>query len=319
MLSAHPRLELVLAAAGRSAGGLVQDSWPALAGLPVAQLALEAANAQVLAERCDVVFLALPHGVSARLAAELVPAGVKVVDLGADFRLDGPEQWLASYGSEHQAPQLFDAAVYGMPERRPALSGAQLIAAPGCYPTSVTLAAMPLVEQGLADFIVADCVSGVSGAGRKAGSRNLYCAVNESVVAYGVGGTHRHSDEMERNLGVPVSFTPHLVPMQRGILATVHARVADPPSTEELGALYRERYAQHPLVVVRDQAPATGDVRGTCRAHVYPVSDPRRGVISVFCAIDNLIKGAGGQALQAFNLSMGWPETMGLPLFPVLP
>lgn len=265
----------------------------------------------------ELVFLALPHGVSAPLVARFLTAGLQVVDLGADFRLGDAALWLESYGSPHPCPGLLETAVYGLPELVDgSLSGARLIAAPGCYPTATTLAAWPLVSLG-ASWIVADCMSGVSGAGRSPGPRNLYCAVNEASVAYGVGGTHRHGLEIERNLGgVKVSFTPHLVPMNRGLLATVHAQL--PCSADEVNAAYAAAYEGHPLVVLRDRPPSTGEVRGTAMAHLHVAVDPGRGVVTATCAIDNLLKGAGAQALQALNLANGWPETLGLPLTPVL-
>jgi N-acetyl-gamma-glutamyl-phosphate reductase len=315
MIWAHPELQLSCVVGGRRAGGCVSDTWPALRGHALGSLPVESLEPAEIAARAEVVFLALPHGVSAPLAAQFLAAGLQVVDLGADFRLDAV-RWERSYGTPHAHPELLAQAVYGLPEIAPVPLGARLIAGPGCYPTATTLAAWPLVELG-ATWLIADCMSGISGAGRSPGSRNLYGTVNESVVAYGMGGVHRHSLEMERNLeGASVSFTPHLVPMTRGLLATVSTRL-DLPAAKVKEA-FSQAYDAHPLVVLRDEPPATADVRGSALAHLHVAVDELRGVVSVSCAIDNLLKGAGAQALQALNLANGWPETLGLPLTPVL-
>ncbi|MEC8425190.1 MAG: N-acetyl-gamma-glutamyl-phosphate reductase [Myxococcota bacterium] len=319
ILETHPMVRVSMVAAGRAAGEALDGLWPRVD--PRGTIYIEEPDTRKLAERCEVVFLALPHGVSAGLVAPLLDAGLTVIDVGADFRLPDPAVWKETYGSDHAAPELLSEAVYGLPEKnREALHGARLVACPGCYPTAVAVAAMPLLEEGLADFLIADCLSGVSGAGRKAGTRNLYGEVNDSSVAYGLGGTHRHVVEMEQLLGVPVSFTPHLVPMTRGMLATVHARPAGAlPDAAALTALFERRYAGHPMVQVAPRPPATREVRGTARARVHAVVDEKRGVITVTSAIDNLGKGAAGQAVHCMNLALGIPETTGLPVHPFLP
>lgn len=319
VLRAHPDVVLTALCAADSAGRPASASWPGLLGLHDAPLL--PTEPELIAEHADWVFLGLPHGVSARLAPALLERGVGVVDLGADFRLKDPAVYAAAYGHAHPCPALLDQAVYGLCEQTAAaLPGARLIAAPGCYPTATALAALPFVEAGLADWIVADCISGVSGAGRKAGPRNLYCEVQESLSAYGLAGTHRHAPEIEQTLGVPVTFTPHLAPLVRGMLATVHLRPRRPVDLAGVQALVRARYAAHPLVVVReDGPPASAEVRGSARAMVHATWDAQRGVITAVCAIDNLCKGAATQAVQAFNLALGLPETAGLPLFPLLP
>lgn len=318
-VQAHPSLDLTWVGAGQSSGQPLVGSWPALWGLVDA--AVEPLEAGRIADACDVVFLALPHGHAARIAPELLGAGVTVVDLGADFRLRDPAVYREAYGLEHPSPALLAEAVYGLPElTRKRLAGAHLIACPGCYPTAVTLAALPLVEAGLAgDLLVADCLSGVSGAGRAPGPRNVYCEVNEAARPYGMAGTHRHTPEIEQTLGLAVAFTPHLAPMSRGMLATVHARPGRPVSTGEARALFAARYADEPLVVLCDEPPSTADVRGCNRAHIYVVADERRGVVTAVSAIDNLVKGAAGQAVQAMNVALGLPELDGIPLFPLLP
>lgn len=319
VLDGHPNLHATYFAAGKAAGQSLTDSWPGLTGLLDGPI--EAFDGDRCAAACDVVFLALPHGIAARTAPALVDAGCVVVDLGADFRLRDPAQYARYYKQEHAAPHRLKDAVYGLVElNRDALIGARLIANPGCYPTAVTLAGWPLVNAGLAgEHLFADCVSGVSGAGRKPSSRNLYCEVNEAVAAYGVAGSHRHTPEIEQNLGVRVSFTPHLVPMTRGMLATVHSSAGARTNPQELAELYRDTYAGEPMVVVRDAPPSTADARGTNRAHVHVALDEERGVISAFCAIDNLLKGASGQAVQAINVALRLDEQAGLPRFPVMP
>lgn len=321
MVLQHPRLQLSAVSAKGSAGQRVDQSWPQLSGLPVGEMQIEAVDAKALAAKAEIVLLALPHGVSAPIAAQLLKEGVQVVDMGADFRLPDAAQWEEVYGSPHAEPQLLGAAVNGLVElNRAALPGAQLIAAPGCYPTATTLAAAPAVRHLGVDWVISDCMSGVSGAGRKLSATTHYCAVNESVSAYAMGGVHRHSVEMERLLApARVSFTPHLVPMTRGLLATVHMRPSQLPTQAQVTALYREFYADSPMVVWRDGPPGTDSVRGSARAHLHACVDQKRGVLSVSCAIDNLLKGAGAQGIQALNVARGWPETMGLPLFPVLP
>lgn len=317
VLSQHPNAELAMVCAGQNAGKKLEESWPGLGALGA--LPIEPVDVAALARRCGVVFLALPHGVSASVAPALLDAGAIVIDLGADFRLRDPAVYARAYGP-HPCPELLPSAVYGLPEKhRDALRHARLIANPGCYPTATAIAALPLVEAGLVDWLVADCISGISGAGRGPSARNLYCEVQESVTAYAVAGAHRHTPEMEQTLGVPVTFTPHLAPMRRGMLATVHARPKRPVDAETLRALYADRYADHPLVTLRSAPPATSEVRGTARANVFVTLDDARGVITAICAIDNLGKGASGQAVHCMNLALGLPETAGLPQFPLLP
>lgn len=324
LLHTHPELTLTHVLADRAAGRPLGAVWPGLLGLPEAQLvvgAFDAAEPTRGLEGCDVVFLALPHGLAAQAVPALLAAGMRVVDLGADFRLRDPEVYRGAYGLVHASPQLLGEAVYGLVElHRERLRGARLIANPGCYPTAVGLSAAPLVRAGWAgDLLVADCLSGVSGAGRSPGPRNLFCEVGESAAAYGVGGSHRHVPEIEQELGLPVVFTPHLVPMSRGMLATVHARPARLPARDEVRAAFQDAYGHEPMIVLRDEPPSTLDVRGSNRAHVFATVDARRGVITVSTAIDNLVKGASGQALQALNVALDLTETHGLPLLPWVP
>ena len=322
LLLDHPGVQITDLSGGRSAGKPLTDSWPGVAGLT--DLLVENTDAARMADRCDLVFLALPHGLSAEIAADLVSRGVKVIDLGADFRLRDPAYWLAAYCKPHAFPALNAQAVYGLPEllgagAPAALAAAPVIACAGCYPTATTLAALPLVEAGLVDWISATCVSGISGAGRAPSDKNLYCEVQESAEPYKLAGAHRHTPEMEQSLGVPVTFSPHIVPMRRGMLSTVTARLKRPVDPAEMQALYGKRYAGHPLVQLRDVPPATRDVRGTGRAHVHVAVDVNRQAVTAVCAIDNLGKGAAAQAVQCMNLALGFPETAWIPRFPLVP
>jgi N-acetyl-gamma-glutamyl-phosphate reductase len=318
LLAGHSGVQIVALAGGSKAGQQLREVWPALGA--VVDLPLLAVDDPAFANDAAVVFLALPHGVSGKLVPQLLDQGKIVIDLGADFRLQDAAAYRQAYGHDHPAPDLLGQAVYGLPERnRAALRGARLIAVPGCYPTATAIAAMPLVELGLVDWLVSDCISGISGAGRSPGPRNLYCEVHDSVVAYSLAGAHRHTPEMEQTLGLPVSFTPHLAPLSRGMVATVTGRLLQPVSQGDLRAAYARRYNDHPMVVVRDVPPATNEVRGTNRAAVHVAVDSQRGVVTAVCAIDNLGKGAAGQAVQCLNLCMGWEEAQSLPLLPVGP
>jgi N-acetyl-gamma-glutamyl-phosphate reductase len=307
----------------------LETSWPALSGR--SHPAVEALDVG-WARDLDVVFLALPHGVSGgyvrALHAEGLLAdpgrpdsgGLRVIDLGADFRLKDPATYEATYGGSHPSPELLAKAVYGLPEQqRDALPGAVLVANPGCYPTATALGAQVLLAAGCAGPVHTTCVSGVSGAGRKAGPRTLFCEVHDSAVAYGVGGSHRHVPEMEQLLKVPVMFTPHLVSMNRGMLATVSMSSPVALRTEALWSMAEEMYGQEELIVLRDSPPATRDVRGTGLAHIHVVVDAQRHVAQALVAIDNVGKGAASQAVQNLNLVFGMPETLGIPTIPLVP
>ncbi len=254
-----------------------------------------------------------------------------IVDLAADFRLHDPADYDQWYGEPHGCPDRLAEFTYGLPELAgDALVGARRIAAPGCYPTAAALALAPLCEAGrvATDGIVVDAASGVSGAGRPPKETTTFAAVDGNFVAYGVFD-HRHTPEIEQTLAaaagvtraeVGVLFTPHLAPMTRGILATCYARPSGAPAdTATLVDLYRQRYADHPFVVVSEQPPGTKATLGSNTAHVSVAADPRTGWIVAMCAIDNLVKGAAGQAVQAANVALGLGETTGLPLAGVAP
>ncbi|MDA8064061.1 MAG: N-acetyl-gamma-glutamyl-phosphate reductase [Thermaerobacter sp.] len=324
ILHGHPGLRLVAAASRSAAGQRLDRVWPHLAS----DLVLEEPVPEALAARARTVFLALPPGLAMEQAPRLLAAGARVVDLGADFRLRAAKEYREWYGREHASPELLAQAVYALPElARPTLPGARLLACPGCYPTAVLLAAAPLLARGLADpdSLVADAKSGVSGAGRAATREVHFCEVDAGVRAYAVAGRHRHIPEMEQQLAIfagrPVrlSFTPHLVPMSRGILATLYAALTGPSDTERLTGVYRDFYRDAPFVRVRDDLPATKEVAGTNRCDLAPRVDPRTGRAVVVACIDNLGKGAAGQAVQALNLALGLPETAGLSLSGLYP
>jgi N-acetyl-gamma-glutamyl-phosphate reductase len=335
ILERHPHVSIVGLAARNRDGIPVGEAFAHLAGT----------GHRIEAElpgpgAVDAVFLALPHGQAATIAPPLLERGVLVVDLGPDFRLSDPADYPTWYGFEHPAPELLPggpgrsgdtviaAAVYGLPElHRAALTRTRLIASPGCYPTAALLALAPLARAGLVHDVVVDAKSGVSGAGREPKLETHFGEVNESVRAYGLGG-HRHFAEMRQELaGLGVGlraleglvFTPHLVPMTRGLLATCYVRPADHITQGEIDALYREAYADEPCVTVSEISPATKTVTGANLARVAARLDERSGRIVALGAIDNLVKGAAGQAVQAFNVAAGLPETAGLEQLPLFP
>jgi len=288
----------------------------------------------------DAVFMALPHGAAAELVPGLVAAGTAVIDQGPDFRLRDPSDYPRWYGFEHPRPDLLDVAVYGLPElHRAELRGLvdaeiAIVGAPGCYPTATLLALAPLARAGLIGDLVVDAKSGVSGAGREARPELHFGEVNESVKAYGLGG-HRHVAEIEQELAtmtaregmdpganpgiVAVDFVPHLIPMTRGILSTCHVRPTRPVTQGELDELYAAAYADEPFVTVVGTPPATKHVTGSNQVLVHVRRDERTDRILAIGVEDNLVKGAAGQAVQAFNLVHGLPETTGLEQLPLSP
>jgi N-acetyl-gamma-glutamyl-phosphate reductase len=325
LLAGHPEIEVVHVTADSNAGVTVASLYPSLeSAYPRAEYApFEARDLAGL----DVVFLALPHGESQRVVPELEKRVAHIVDLGADFRLPAPvyERW---YGRPHAAPELLDGFAFGLPELfRDAVVRRPHVAAPGCYPTAAALALAPLLTGGLvaAAGIVVDAMSGVSGRGRGLSSPSLYSEANESVGAYGLL-THRHTGEMEWALGeaagkdVQLLFTPHLVPLTRGLLATCHARPAvDGLSTAGLLEHFKAFYTGEPFVAVPDEPSPTKATLGSNAAHVTVRFDERTGSVLALCALDNLVKGASGQAVQCANLVLGLPETTGLTAVGMMP
>ncbi|HET7027994.1 MAG TPA: N-acetyl-gamma-glutamyl-phosphate reductase [Candidatus Limnocylindrales bacterium] len=325
ILARHPFVRIVGLVGRGASGEPLEGRQPHLAG---AGLAIES---EVPSE-AEAVFIALPHGAAVETASALVDAGTTVVDLGADFRLHDPADYPTWYGFDHPRSDLLARAIYGLPELHraelselPGSDGPAVIASPGCYPTATILALAPLARAGLIADVVIDAKSGVSGAGRDPKPDLTFSEVNESVKAYGVGG-HRHVAEMEQELDLvggrdlgPLEFVPHLVPMTRGILATCHVRTTRTVEQPELDALYADAYAGEPFVRVVDAPPATKHVLASNEARVHIRALPRTGRLIAIGVVDNLVKGAAGQAIQAFNLAFGLPETSGLDGLPVAP
>ena len=322
LLLGHPNLELTIVTSAADSGRRLEDVYPALAGCG---LVFEDPAACDVAGSADVVFLAVPHTASLALAPDLLEAGLTVIDLSADFRIKDAAVYEAWYGTRHTAAELLERAVYGLPElTRAALADAQLVACAGCYPTASALAAAPAIEAGLLapGPVLIDAKSGVSGAGRTPAPNTLYCAAAESVQPYKVC-SHRHTPEIAQMLSavavgpVAVCFAPHLVPMSRGLLATVYLRAVEGLNVEDAVDAYRSRYAGEPFVTVHPagRMPSTHEVCGTNRAHIGVAVDETSGTLVVACAIDNLVKGSGGQAIQCANVALGLDETAGLTAY----
>ncbi len=332
LLSLHPNVEIV-GLAGR-------DRHDEPIGTTHAHLAATDLVVGTELPDADAVFLALPHGTAAGLVGGFVESGTAVIDLGPDFRLRDAADYPRWYGFEHPRPDLLEAAVYGCPELHRAELAAlvdapiAIVGSPGCYPTATLLALAPLVRAGLIADLVVDAKSGVSGAGRETKADLMFGEVNESVKAYGLGG-HRHVAEIEQELAVAaaregldpganpgivaIDFLPHLIPMTRGILSTGHVRPTRPVTQAEVDALYEAAYADEPFVTVVAAPPATKHVTGSNYIRVHVRVDERTGRIIAIGVEDNLVKGAAGQAVQAFNLVHGLPETTGLEQLPLAP
>ena len=308
----HPQLEVAWATAATSAGARVASLYPGLAGA-AGDLAFVDYEPG-LADDLDIVFLALPHGASAALMPDLAKRANVVIDLAADFRLKDPAAYERWYGEPHPNPGLLGDFAYGLPELfRSSLEGATAVAVPGCYPTAAALALAPLVRGGLIERsgVIVDAASGVSGAGRAPNPSTAFCAVDEDFRAYGLID-HRHTPEMEQAIGASVLFTPHLAPMNRGILATCYARPAGATSSAEVTEALAEAYRGERFVVLTDVPPSTKATAGSNCAHLSARHDPRTGWVVVLCALDNLGKGAAGQAVQCANLALDLDEGTGL-------
>ncbi len=323
LLAQHPDVELEAVTSRGEAGTSVADMFPSLRG----RVSVKFSDpAESVLDRCDVVFFATPNGIAMQQAQMLLDAGVRVIDLAADFRIKDIAEWEKWYGMPHASPALVAEAVYGLPEvNREQIRGARLVANPGCYPTATQLGFLPLVEAGCIelDHLIADTKSGVSGAGRKAETHILFSEAGDNFKAYGVPG-HRHLPEIRQGLSnaagrqVGLTFVPHLTPMIRGIHATLYARLS---KDADLQALFEQRYASEPFVDVlpAKSHPETRSVRAanTCRIAVHR---PQGGdTVVVLSVIDNLVKGAAGQAVQNMNLMFGLDEATGLTQIPVLP
>ncbi len=326
LLLRHPGARVTVITSRGEAGTAVADLFPHLRG--ACDLVFSEPDPRALAG-CDLVFFATPNGTAMQQVPELLAQGVRVVDLAADFRLRDPLVWESWYGMPHACPELLTEAVYGLPElNREAVRGARLIANPGCYPTAVTLGFTPLLAAGLVDpgWLIADAKSGASGAGRKAEAGLLMAEIGEGFKAYGVKG-HRHSPEIGCNLEqvaggrVGLTFVPHLLPMIRGIEATLYARLTQPAGGPELTDLYRQHFAGEPFVDVMPAGsnPDTRSVRGSNLCRISVTRQAGSDVVIVQSVIDNLVKGAAGQAIQNMNLMFGLDETAGLSGIALLP
>ncbi|MEJ0090421.1 MAG: N-acetyl-gamma-glutamyl-phosphate reductase [Limisphaerales bacterium] len=323
LLLNHPHAELVAVTSRQNAGQTLAQVFPKFASHPKSKtLRFTDPNAEVLAKQADVVFLALPHGVAAEFAVPLLNAGCVVIDLSADFRLKSAEVYKEFYAHDHPAPDLLAKSVYGLPEiHREQIKKSLLVASPGCYPTSILLPLIPLLKTGLikSTGIIADSMSGVSGAGRKAEIDYLFVECNESVRPYGVP-KHRHLSEIEEQLSlaagtkVVIQFTPHLIPVNRGILTTLYLEPTAKADVEKITQCYKSAYANEPFIRLLEGSalPDTKNVVGTNVCEIAWRLDPRTGRLIVMSAEDNLVKGASGQAVQSMNILCGFPETAGL-------
>lgn len=331
LLLIHPHADLAAVTSRQYAGQTVAQIFPKFANHPRARtLRFSEPNAELLAKQCEVVFLALPHGVAAEYAIPLLQLGCRVIDLSADFRLRNAEVYREFYAHDHPAPELLEKAVYGLPELyRDRIKGAPLVASPGCYPTSILLPTLPLLRASLIKptGIIADSLSGVSGAGRKAELEYLFVECNESVRPYGLP-KHRHLSEIEQELSVAagtavvIQFTPHLIPVNRGILTTLYLAPARHFSdatgaaalNEQVSKCYQAAYGSEPFVRLLEgkALPDTKNVTGTNVIEIAWRLDPRTGRLIVMSAEDNIVKGASGQAVQSFNIMGGFAETAGL-------
>ncbi len=351
LLANHPHAKVVVLSAERHAGAPVADVFPHLGGLDLPDL-LKVEQVEWAGLDVDIIFCAMPHGASQDIVAGLMhatghtlvdelmreersdlvsglKADARIIDLSADFRLTDEATYSEWYGKPHRYPSLLEKAVYGLTElNRDDLPDARLVACPGCYPTAALLPLLPLVEAGLIapDGIIIDAKSGVSGAGRALNEANLFAEINEGVRAYGLAG-HRHAPEVEQAVSaaagrpVTVNFTPHLVPMNRGILATIYVELAGAAGVAELRAALSDAYADAPFVRLLPEGadPATHHVSGSNHCLIGVFADRLKGRAILISVIDNLVKGASGQAIQNMNLMLGYPETAGLeqePLFP---
>jgi N-acetyl-gamma-glutamyl-phosphate reductase len=323
LLLAHPSAELIAVTSRQFAGKPLSEVFPRLAHHKKAgELLFTDSDAATVSKKAGTVFLAVPHGVSAGLARSFLNDVARVIDLSADFRLHDPLVYKEFYGNEHPSPELLSGSVYGLPEtNRARIAGGKLVACPGCYPTSVLIPLWPLVREKLVDAhkIVVTSLSGVTGAGRKVEAAYLFAECNESARPYGVP-KHRHLSEIEQELtaaaGEPVTiqFVPHLIPMNRGIISTIFLEPAPDADERRISETYEAAYHDEPFIRLLGGArlPDTKNVVGTNFIDLSWKIDPRTGRLIVMSAIDNLIKGTSGQAVQCFNLMCGFPETAGL-------
>jgi N-acetyl-gamma-glutamyl-phosphate reductase len=323
LLLHHPVTNLVAVTSRQLAGKALAEVFPRFSCREKAsELRFSQPDPAQLARIAGIAFLALPHGLAAEFAKPLLEAGTRIVDLSADFRIGDREIYKEFYGGDHPAPELLDEAVYGLPEiYRAKISDAKLVACPGCYPTSILLPLLPLIREKVVDLasIIVTSLSGVTGAGRKVETDYLFAECNESIRPYGVP-KHRHLSEIEEQLSifagqqVTIQFTPHLVPVNRGIITTIYIDVTRNVDSDFIKSIYQKAYADEPFVRLLgdERFPDTKNVTGTNLIDIAWRLDPRTDRVILMSAIDNVVKGASGQAIQCFNLMCGYPETGGL-------
>lgn len=327
ILSGHPEVEITAVTSEKSAGKKVTDLFPHLH--KYAHLVYEPLNKENVLKKADLFFMALPHGASQEAVDYFFKKGKKVIDLSADYRLSDPSVYAEWYKASHDYTDTLKQAVYGLPElHREEIKKANLIANPGCYPTSAVLGLYPAMKEGIIDIetIVVDSKSGTSGAGRKADTAFSYCEVNEGFKAYGIG-IHRHTPEIEQELSgiggkkITINFTPHLVPMDRGIISTMYGKMIKKFDTADMLALYKKYYVSEPFVNVLDEGifPNAKNVRGSNYCEIGLKVNKRTNTLIVVSAIDNLVKGASGQAVQNMNIIMDFKETTALESLAVFP
>jgi N-acetyl-gamma-glutamyl-phosphate reductase len=326
-LSGHPQAEIEMLVSHATSGQSIQTLYPHLVGR--CEMPLEALDIDAAASRVALMFFATPAGVSRTLVPQFLERGIRCIDLSGDFRLKDPQTYEDWYGQKPADPAFLERAVYGLSEiNGENIRDADLIANPGCYPTAALLGLIPALQNGLIapNSVIIDAKSGLSGAGRKTSLPHLFSEANESVRAYKLGA-HQHIPEIEQALEaftgqkVRITFTPHIVPMTRGILATIYADLQAEVTTEAVAALYREYYASKPFVRICDpgHVPATKEVYGSNYCAIGLNADSRTGRLTIVSVIDNLVKGAAGQAVQNMNLLFGWEESAGLSALPVYP
>lgn len=331
ILLRHPHVQIKALTSRTEAGTRVDAMFPSLRGLT--DLEFTNVNQDVL-HSCDVVFFATPHGVAMKQARELVDAGVKIIDLAADFRLKNTQEFEKWYGMPHACPDLLEESVYGLPEvNREAIKNAKIIGNPGCYPTTVQLGLLPLIKSDTAlvnfDTLIVDAKSGVSGAGRKAETSLLFSESSDNFKAYAVKG-HRHHPEIVQGLGAingqhdwfdQMVFVPHLVPMIRGMFSTMYLKLTEQGKQTDLQALFEQTFANEPFVDVMpaNSLPETRSVRGSNQLRIALYRPNNGNTLVILVTQDNLVKGASGQAVQNMNLMFGLPETTGLDMVPLLP
>ena len=329
ILASHPGMELVQVTSRKEAGQRLCAIYPFLQGMPVGELTISLPDIDQLAKDCDIIFLAIPHGLAMEMGADLVERGCKVVDLSADFRIRDRAVYEEWYKVPHTRAHMIAEAVYGLPELyADKVRPARLVANPGCYPTASILGLYPALKNGLVSHenVVIDAKSGTTGAGRTLKTNTLFCEMHDSFRAYGLG-THRHTPEIEQELSLiagadmTISFNPHILPVNRGILATIYTSLLSPLSTKEVHAAYAREYEDHPFVRVLPvgSLPELRNVRGTMLCDIGLVVDKRTNRLIIVSAIDNLCRGASGQAVANANLMLGLPLDLGLNFAPLVP